>query len=71
MQAIETFAFFDNNGKMTIENSPSLKNAKVKLLFLIEENEANDFYKLSAKGLANAYSDDEPDYDLSNIKEVN
>ena len=71
MQAIETFAIFDNNGKMTIENFPSLKNAKVKLLFLIEENEANDFYKFSAKALANAYSYNEPWYKLSNIKEVN
>ena len=56
---------------MTIENFPSLKNAKVNLLFLIEENEVNDFYKFSAKALANAYSYDEPWYKLSNIKEVN
>lgn len=71
MKAIETFAVFDENGKMQIEKTPVFKNEKVKILFLIEENEDKDFYQASLGGLANAYSDDEPDYDLSLVNEPN
>lgn len=70
MKAIETFAVFDEEGKMSIENPPLLKNKKVKLLILIEEEE-NQFYKLSSEGLSKAYSANEPDYDLSLISEPN
>lgn len=70
MKAIETFAVFDGDGKMSIENPPALKNKKVKLLILIEEEE-NQFYKLADEGLSKAYSQDEPEYDLSLINEPN
>ncbi len=65
MRAIETFAVFDETGKMVIENAPVLKNKKVKLLILIEEDQENDFYTLSANGLSNAYSHEDPEYDQS------
>ena len=44
MKAIETFAVFDGEGKMIVENSPLIKNKKVKLLILIEEDEEKDFH---------------------------
>ncbi len=71
MKTIETFAVFDEDGKMIVENSPLLKNKKVKLLILIEEDEEKDFYSLSSHGLSKAYSTDEPDYDLSLVNEPN
>lgn len=71
MKAIETSAVFDENGQIFIDNLPAIKNQKVKLLILIDEDEEDDFYALSARGLSKAYSDDEPDYDLSSIKEPN
>lgn len=71
MRAIETFAVFDETGKMTIENSPLLKNKKVKLIILIEDDEEKDFYSLVSQGLSNAYSADEPDYTTSFINEPN
>lgn len=72
MQAFETSAVFDKKGKLTIEDMPSIKDKKVKLLFLIdEEDDSNEFYDLSMKGLSKAYSDDEPGYDFSMIKEPN
>lgn len=71
MRAIETFAVFDNAGKMMVEDVPMLKNKKVKLLILIEEDQEKDYYTLSSNGLSNAYSHDEPHYDLSLVKEPN
>ncbi len=71
MKAIETFAVFDKEGIMTVENSPLLKNKKVKLLILIEEDEEKDFHSLSSHGLSKAYSTDEPEYDLSLVNEPN
>lgn len=72
MQAIETSAVFDKDGKLIIADLPAIKNKKVKLLFLIDEAEgANKFYDLSLNGLSKAYSDDEPEYDASLIKEPN
>jgi hypothetical protein len=70
MKAIETSAVFDENGKINITKLPIIKNKKVKLIILIEEDE-NDSYSLSTDGLAKAYSDNEPEYDLSVIKEPN
>lgn len=71
MKAIETFAVFDEDGKMIIENPPLLKNKKVKLLMLIEEDEESGFYNLSSQGLSNAYAVNEFDYDLTSVKEPN
>ena len=70
MRAIERLAEFDAKGNFIIHNPPALKNKKVKLLILIEDEE-NEFYDLSMAGLSKAYSEDEPDYDVSMIKEPN
>ena len=37
----------------------------------IEDSESAEWYALSLQGLSRAYSDDEPEYDLSQIKEFN
>ncbi len=71
MQAIETTANFNEKGELKIDNLPKIKNQKVKLLILLEENEQNDWYQFSAKGLSAAYSDDEPSYTLNMLKEPN
>jgi hypothetical protein len=72
MQAFETSAVFDKKGKLIIEDMPLIKDKKVKLLFLIdEEDDSNEFYDLSIQGLSKAYSDDEPEYDFYMIKEPN
>lgn len=36
-----------------------------------QESEESEWYALSLNGLNRAYSDDEPDYELSQIKEFN
>jgi predicted DNA-binding antitoxin AbrB/MazE fold protein len=36
-----------------------------------ETTESEDWYALSLRGLSRAYGDDEPDYELSQIKEFN
>ncbi len=57
---------------MNIDNLPVIKNKKVKLIILIDEEEwDNDFYSLSSQGLSKAYSNEEPEYDLSLVKEPN
>jgi hypothetical protein len=71
MKAIETTAFFDENGKLSIDNLPLVKNQKAKIIFLFEEESEDEFYAFSAQGLAKAYSDDEPEYDTALIKEIN
>jgi hypothetical protein len=71
MKAIETTAFFDENGKLSIDNLPLVKNQKAKIIFLFEEESEDEFYAFSAQGLAKAYSDDEPGYDTALIKEIN
>ncbi len=37
----------------------------------VKEPESAEWYALSLQGLNRAYSDDEPEYDLSQIKEFN
>ncbi|MEO6330275.1 MAG: hypothetical protein ABIO55_15180 [Ginsengibacter sp.] len=72
MRAIETSAVFDEHGHIILENMPSIKNKKVKLLILIDEEDTKEeFYNLSMQGLSKAYSIDEPEYDQSLIKEPN
>jgi hypothetical protein len=71
MKAVEALATFNEKGEIFIENLPNIKNKKVKLLFLFEDDAQDDFYTLSARGLAKAYSDDEPEYDTSLLKEPN
>ena len=45
-------------------------NTKV-IVTVIEDDENADWYLLGKKSLARAYSDDEPEYSLDSIKEVN
>ena len=71
MQAIEVKGRFDQDGKLVLEEQPSLKNKHVKLLILVEEDNERGFYDLSSKGLNNAYAEDEPGYDVSALKELN
>lgn len=71
MKAIETSATFNENGEMIIDNPPKMKNKRVKLLFLYEDDSEDDFYKLASESLSKAYSDDEPEYNASMIKEPN
>ena len=71
MLAIETTASFNEKGELKIDNLPKIKNQKVKLLILLEENEQNDWYQFSAKGLSAAYGDDEPSYTLNMLQEPN
>jgi len=72
MKAIETSAVFDENGHIIMEDMPAIKNKKVKLLILIDEEDMkNEFYNLSIQGLSKAYSIDEPEYELALIKESN
>ncbi|MDQ6610623.1 MAG: glycosyl hydrolase family 31 [Bacteroidota bacterium] len=72
MKAIETAANFDENGQLIIHHLPELRNQKVKLLILIEDDETEDeFYNLSLQGLSNTYANEEPEYDLSLVKEHN
>ena len=71
MKAIETTAHFDGKGELKIDNLPTIKNQNVKVLILIEEHLQNDWYQFSANGLNAAYSNDEPEYTLSLVKEPN
>ncbi len=47
MQAIETTGSFNEKGKLEIDNLPLIKNKKVKLLILFEENEQDDWHRFS------------------------
>lgn len=72
MKAIETSASFDENGHIILKDMPEIKNKKVKLLILIDEEDSNkEFYDLAMQGLSNAYSTDEPEYNQSLVKEPN
>jgi hypothetical protein len=71
MRAIETTASFNENGELKIDKLPNIKNQKVKLLILLEENEQNEWYQFSGRSLADAYDDNEPLYSLSMVKEPN
>jgi hypothetical protein len=71
MHAIETTASFNENGELKIDNLPMIKNQKVKLLILLEENEQTEWYSFSAKGLSVAFSEDEPSYTLNMLNEPN
>ncbi len=71
MQAIETTASFNGKGELEIDNLPVIKNKKVKLLILVEENEQNEWHQFSGKGLSAAYGEDEPLYTMNMVKESN
>ncbi len=71
MQAIETTANFNEKGELEIDNLPLIKNQKVKLLILLEENEMNEWHQFSGQHLSSAYGNDEPEYTLGMLKEPN
>lgn len=71
MHAIETTANFNENGKIEIDNLPVIKNKKVKLLILFQENEKDEWYQFSGNNLSAAYNTEEPGYNLSMLKEPN
>ena len=71
MKAIETTATFDDNGEIIMDKMPGIKNKKVKLLILIEDDSNDDLYNLSSESLSKAYADNEPEYDLLLVKEPN
>ncbi len=71
MQAIETTASFNERGELKIDKLPNLKNQKVKLLILLEENEQNEWYHFSDKAMSAAYGDNGPLYSLNMVKEPN
>lgn len=71
MLAIETTARFDEDGKLTIDNLPEFKNKNVKLLFLLSEKENENWYSVSSQGISNAYSSNEPEYQISLVTEPN
>ncbi len=71
MQAIETTARFNEKGELKIDSLPVIKNQKVKLLILLEENEQNEWNQFSGNGLSVAYGEDEPAYTLNMVKESN
>ncbi len=72
MRAIETSAVFDENGHIILGDMPVIKNKKVKLLILIDDEDSeNEFYNLSMHGLFKAYAIDEPEYDQSLVKDHN
>ena len=71
MQAIETTATFNEKGELKIDKLLNLKNQKVKLLILLDENEQVDWYSFSGKAMTAAYGDNEPLYSLDMVKEHN
>ncbi|WP_373494265.1 hypothetical protein [Aquiflexum sp.] len=71
MRAIKTTASFDEKGELKIDHLPKIKNQKVKLLILLEDNEQNEWYQFSGRSLSSAYDDNEPDYSINMVKEPN
>ena len=71
MRALETTASFNEKGELKIDKLPDIKNQKVKLLILFEENDQNEWYTFSGKSLSVAFGDDEPLYSLNMLKEPN
>ncbi|WP_293016235.1 hypothetical protein [Mongoliibacter sp.] len=71
MRAIETTASFNDKGELKIDKLPNIKNQKVKLLILMEENEDIEWHQFSASSLSAAYGDSEPHYSLSMVEEPN
>jgi hypothetical protein len=71
MQAIETTASFNENGELKIDNLPMIKNQKVKLLILLDEEEQSEWCRFSGKGLSAAFSEEEPSFTLNMLNEPN
>jgi hypothetical protein len=71
MVAIEELVEFDNNGRINLPPRPDFRNKKARVIFLFDETEHDDFLQMSLAGLARAYGENEPEYDLSMISEPN
>ena len=59
------------NGKIEPINTIDLPEGTRLLLLPNPSTEALEWSGLSLAGLSHAYSDDEPDYDLTHLKELN
>ncbi|MDQ6786901.1 MAG: hypothetical protein M3033_08850 [Acidobacteriota bacterium] len=63
------------NGTQVVLDEPFSFEPDVKLLVTVLPNESDaerdDWLRLSAKGLASAYGDDEPEYSTANLTEAN
>lgn len=62
------------NGKVELMSECSLPEGTKLLVTLLEDEQMeddNDWNNISLEGLSNAYSEDEPEYDLKDIQEIN
>jgi hypothetical protein len=67
---LEIQGHFD--GTQVLFDEPCTLKPNTKLIIkVVEDNEDDDWYLLGKKSLARAYSDDEPEYSLDSIIEVN
>ncbi len=71
MEAIETTAQFDEEGRLKVDQFPKLKNRKAKVIILLSETENDEWLAFSVNNLSGAYAVDEPEYPLSLIREPN
>ena len=72
MPAVTLSAHFDGQQIVLDEPYPLEPNTPLTVIVLPEDDqEREDWYRLSAQGLAHAYGDDEPEYTLADIKELN
>lgn len=72
MDAISIPVHFD--GKQILLDEPIELEPSARLIVTVlpaDEAERRDWFELSARNLAEAYSDDEPDYPLDSIQEAN
>lgn len=70
MQTISLPAHFDGERILLDEPFPIEPNARLLIMVLPKaDEERDDWLRLSAQGLELAYGDNEPDYDLSDIRE--
>lgn len=71
MKAIEATGRFNESGELKVDNLPDIRNQKVRLLILLEENEQQNWYQFSSGELNRAYNENEPDYTMNLLKESN
>ena len=72
MSSVTLPAHFDGQQIVLDEHYSLEPNTRLVVTVLPEEDkEREDWYRLSAQGLAAAYGDDEPDYTLDDIKKWN
>ena len=72
MPAVTLPAHFDGQQIVLDEPYPLEPNTPLTVMVLSEDaQEREEWYRLSAQGLARDYSGDEPEYTLADIKELN